>query len=107
MALEDQVYAETKYMRRIKAFLLVFIMAGLLGLGGLAVVLYAFHLDPDTVTVATEVTHLRQGCPHSECAESHTAVSTSYGSWEVGVSGILYLIYLCAAGIGSGVLTEK
>lgn len=99
--IEKQVYAEKKYKGKIRALLLVFTIAALVGLAGLAAVLYAFHLDPDTNIVET----VHQGCPHTGCGDPHA--KASYGSWEVGVSGLVYVAYLCLAGFFAGVATER
>lgn len=94
---EDEIYANRKYWRRIKAFLAVFIVAGLIGLGGLSAVLYAFHLDPDVELTERTITH--DGCPHTTCVRSsHQRMDVTYGSGEVAWSGIFFLAYLCGAG---------
>ena len=100
--IEKQVYEEQKYKGKIRAFLAVFFIAALVGLAGLAAVLYAFHLDPDVV--ASEAAHLT--CPHPECA-NNPHVTTSYGSTEVGVAGAVYVVYLCLAGFCAGIVTDR
>lgn len=98
---EKEIYESRKYWRKVKAFLAVFLVTGLIGLGGLGAVLYAFHLDPDVEVSIETIVH---ACPHVECLKSHPNVDVSYGSTEVAWSGVFFLAYLCAAGLCSGIV---
>ncbi len=103
MSHEEEIYESKKYWRKVKAFLAVFLVAGLIGFGGLSAVLYAFHLDPDTEMETAEVRHL---CGHEEC-KPHPRAEVTYGSAEIAWSGIVFVIYLAATGFWAGVVTDR
>ena len=99
---EKQIYENQRYWRKFKALFLIMIVGGGLGLGGLVAVLYAFHLDPDTISAVAEINH---ACIH--CPDTHQITETSYASHEVAWSGVFYVAYLCVVGIFAGVMTDR
>jgi len=99
---EKLIYEGRRYWRRFKALLAIMLASGFLGLAGLLAVLYAFHLDPDTVSTVAEMNH---ACVH--CPDTHLVTVTSYASSEIAWSGILYVLYLCVTGFFAGVFTDS
>jgi len=99
MTIENKVYTDQHYWRRIKAFVRVFVLVGVISLGGLCAVLYAFHEDPDVEL--EQVEHTRcvhcQGQPH---------LRASYASGEIIGSGIVFVLVLSAGAVFSAVVTS-
>jgi hypothetical protein len=100
---EDEIYKSKQYWRPVKAFIAVFLVAGVVGAVGLASVLYAFHLSPDTVTAVVETTHY---CPHPGC-EPHLKPIDGYGAYEVVWAGIFFSVYLVFAGWGAARISDR
>jgi hypothetical protein len=96
---EKVIYEAKRFWRPVKAWAAVMSLAGFLGLAGLLAVLYAFHLDPDVTVTETVVNHT---CGHPNCVPHAGPLDVSYGSGEIAWSGVLYLIWLFAAGLFAG-----